>query len=387
MNILLSPIRYLPMRYGVSHITQQLANSFVSKGHNVVIVTPKWGRSDVSFEMIDGIEVHRVPFGFPWRMLWQNPYEGFLQFFLRLPVDLQRLLRIIVRNQIEVINIQSVNGPHFPYLIFAQLFSKRPLVVTLHGSEFVRLNAPNSRVRRALLRYGLRRAEQITVVSSQLSSEASRLCPEVSNKIVRILNGVAVDGFGGAEGFPFTSPYILSAGRLNPIKGHDVLLSAFKKVAEHDKRTHLIVAGDGSERIRLHALALAFGLKDRVTFLGVVEPEKIKMLLGGCEFYVHSSWGEGLPLVALEAMASGKAFVGTGVGELPAIISGAESGLLVPPGDPSALGDAMLALLRNPAQRKAMGERGRAYVEAHFNFDQIPGRYLEVYRKAILQER
>ena len=383
MNILLSPNYYLPMRSGVPHISRHLASSLVSKGHNVVIVTPRWEQSSPSFEMIDGIEVHRMPFGFPWRFLWQNPYEGFLQFFLRLPVDLQRLLRIIVRNQIEVINIHCPNGPHFPYIIFSQLLSKRPLVITLHGAEFVRWNSPDSRARRTLLPYGLRRAEQITVVSSQLSSEVSRLCPEASDKIVIIPNGVTIDGLGGTEGFPSQSPYVLSAGRLNPLKGNDVLLSAFKKVAEHDKRTHLFIAGDGSERIRLRAIALSLGLIDRVTFLGFVEPEKIQKLLYGCEFFVHSSWVEGLPMVALEAMASGKAFVGTHVGELPQVVLNAESGLLVPPGDPCALGDAMLFLLQNPGQCKAMGKRGKAFVETHFNIDEITDRYLEVYRKVI----
>ena len=138
-------------------------------------------------------------------------------------------------------------------------------------------------MRRWLLRYALRKAEQVTAVSSHLASEAARFCPEASGKIVMIPNGVAVDEFGGPVCFPFPSSYLLSLARLNPVKGHDVLLSAFRMVAEREKNIHLIIAGDGPQRIRLHAIALAFGLKDRVTLLGEVGRERVKELLAGCE--------------------------------------------------------------------------------------------------------
>jgi len=209
------------------------------------------------------------------------------------------------------------------------------------------------------------------------------LCPEASGKIVRIPTGVAVDEFDGAARFPFPSPYILSLSRLNPIKGHDVLLKAFREVARREKNVHLIIAGDGPQRIRLHALCMALGLKDRVTFLGQVSREKVKELLAGCEFLVNCSWIEGIPNAILEAMASGKAVVGTRVGGIPEAVSDFETGRLVPPGDPQSLAEAILFLLQNRDQCRAMGERGRAFVKAHHDFAQTADRYLDVYRKAL----
>ena len=385
MNIMHAPVRYLPFMGGGPISAQNLAKAYVKMGHHVVIVTPKLEHAHPSFEMIDGINVHRMPFVFPWRLLWQHTQEGFLQFCRHCPIDMQGLVRLLAKEKVEIIHIHSLNGPQFPYMLFAQLFVGSKIVISLRGNEFFRLNTWHNRMRRLLLRYGLRRAAQVTAVSSHLAIEAAQICPEVSGKVVTIPNGVALDEFGGPVRFPFPFPYLLSLARLNPVKGHDVLLSAFRMVAEQEKNIHLIIAGDGPQRIRLHAIALAFGLKDRVTLLGEVGRERVKELLAGCEFLVHHSWAEGIPLAILEAMASGKAVVGTRVGGTPDVVSDFETGRLLPPGDPESLAKAILFLLHDRDKCKAMGERGRAFVMAHHSYAQTVDRYLDVYRKALLQ--
>ena len=383
MNVLLSPITYLPMRNGVPIATQNLARAFVKKGHQVVIVTPKLEPDHPAFESDDGIEIHRWPFVFPWRLFWERPREDLRQFCRQFPVDLRRLVRLITKRDVEVLGVHSV-GPQLPYLLVANILADRPLVVSLRGNELFRLNAPHDRVRRFLLRYALRRADHITTVSSQLASEAARFCPEASDKIVTIPNGVAVDEFCAPPHCTFGSPYLLSLARLNPLKGHDVLLVAFQKVAEREKDLHLIIAGDGPLRIRLQAIVLALGLRDQVTFLGEVGRERVKALLAGCEYLVLPSWNEGIPNAALEAMASGKAVVGTRVGGIPEIVSDFETGRLVPPGDPESLAEAMLFLLENRDQCTAMGERGRERVKLHHDFAKTVDRYLNVYADALL---
>ena len=385
MNILLSPIAYLPMKSGVPILTQRLASAFVKKGHQVVIVTPKLERAHPSFEMIDGIEVHRMPFVLAWNSLFQRPQDGFLQFCRHAPIDINRLVRLAGEKQFDVINIHSLIGPHLPYLLLAQAVAPRPLVVSLHGNEFFRLDAGRRGVRRWLLRAALRRAARITAVSAHLAGEAARFCPEATDKMVTIPNGVAVEEFRGAAGFAFPAPYLLSLARLNPLKGHDVLLTAFREVAARAPDVHLLIAGDGPQRVRLHAITLALGLQERVTFLGDVGREQVKALLAGCECLVLASWNEGMPTVVLEAMAAGKAVIGTRVGGVPEVVADGETGRLVPPGDARALAEAMGALLRDREQRNAMGEKGRAVVEAQHDFTHTVERYLAVYHQAIRQ--
>ncbi len=387
MNILLAPDFYLPMRSGVGIFVQNLASAFVRKGHRAVIVTPQLERAHPSFEMIDGIEVRRMPFVFPLRLLWQRLEEGLLQFCLHCPIDLQQLLRLMSDMRVEVMNVHGLNGPQLPYLLFAQNLSDCRFVVTLHGREFFRLGARHNRMRRFFLRAAFRRADRIIAISSHLASQVGRFCPEVSHKVVTIPNGVWVNEFGGANGCPFPSRYVLSVARLNPLKGHDVLLSAFRKVVRREEDVHLIIAGDGPQRVRLYAIILALGLKDRVTLLGQVGRERVKELLAGCEFLVLSSWSEGVPTVALEAMASGKAVIGTDVDGVPEIVLESRTGLLVPPGEPDALAEAMLALLKDRDDCKNMGVNGRALVEANYDFPQIADRYLTVYEKVLHEGR
>jgi len=201
---------------------------------------------------------------------------------------------------------------------------------------------------------------------------------------VKISNGVAVDEFCGAGPPSFRPPYILSLSRLNPLKGHDVLLAGFRKVAQWERDVHLVLAADGPQRIRLQALAMSLGLKGRVTFLGQVGRDRVRELLAGCEFLVNCSWIEGIPTAVLEAMASRKAVIGTQVGGVPEVISDFETGRLVPPGDPERLADAILFLLRDRDRSKAMGERGHAFVKAYHDFEPSVDRYLEVYGRALL---
>jgi len=178
----------------------------------------------------------------------------------------------------------------------------------------------------------------------------------------------------------FPSRYVLSVARLNPLKGHDILLAAFRVVAEQEEDLHLIIAGDGPQRIRLHAVTLALGLKDRVTFLGEVGRERVKELLAACEFLVLSSWSEGMPTVALEAMASGKAVIATNVDGVSEIVADSRTGLLVLPGDPASLAEVMLALLRDRDRCRQMGKNGQALVKAQYDFSLAADRYLAVYQ-------
>ncbi len=383
MKILLAPNAYWPMKSGVPVFVRQLAKSFVTRGHRVLIVTPQQTRNDSSFEIIDGIEVYRMPFVFPWRLFWQGPQERFLPFFRHCFGDMFALIQLLAREKIDLVNIHSLTGPHVPYLLLAQLFRKCPTVVTLHGFEFFRLDTWCNKVRALLLRHSLENANQIVAISAHLASEIVRFCPKVRKKIVTIHNGVASREFYGVRGFSFPSRYLLSLGRLNPVKGHDVLLMALRKVADEEKNVHLIIAGDGPQRARLHAVTMALSLTGHVTFLGEISRERAKDLLAGCEFLVLSSWHEGMPLVALEAMASGKPVIATKVGGISEIVTESETGLLVAPGDPGALAEAIIFLLRNPDRCKAMGERGRNLVELHYDFEQMADRYLKVYQKAL----
>jgi glycosyltransferase involved in cell wall biosynthesis len=119
----------------------------------------------------------------------------------------------------------------------------------------------------------------------------------------------------------------------------------------------------------LRALPVSLGLADRVVFTGHLED--VRPALAALDVFVHSGAPEPFGLVNAEAMAAGKPVVAFGHGALPELVVHGETGILVSPGDEEALGQAVISLLRDPAQRNAMGAAGRARVEAHFTVQQM----------------
>src|SRR5207245_603208 len=152
--------------------------------------------------------------------------------------------------------------------------------------------------------------------------------------------------------------YVAAVGRLVPQKGFDVLLEAFARLDAPE--VDLLIAGDGPERRRLEALRERLGLGARVHLLGAVDRATVASLYQGARLVVCPSRWEGLPLVCLEAMASGRAVVASRVDGIPDAVGDGETGLLVQPEDPVALAGALRALLDDGPRRERLGALGTA---------------------------
>jgi glycosyltransferase involved in cell wall biosynthesis len=98
-----------------------------------------------------------------------------------------------------------------------------------------------------------------------------------------------------------------------------------------------------------------------------VDPARVPALLGAADLFVLPSRREGLPIALLEAMEAGLAIVATPVGGIPEALAHGEAGVLVPAGDARALADALAALARDPARRRALSEAARARAHARYS--------------------
>ena len=179
-------------------------------------------------------------------------------------------------------------------------------------------------------------------------------------------------------------PIVGFTGRLTRQKGVDVLLRAFAKLEKKLPDARLVLAGDGPDRPALEELARSLGLR-RVTFLGW-RGDIADILADVSLLAVPSRW-EGFGLVALEAMALGKPVVAARVSALPEIVVAGETGLLVDPGRPDLLAEALQALLSDPARAEGMGRAGRDRVRKEFPVERMAERTAEEYTKIAFASR
>jgi glycosyltransferase involved in cell wall biosynthesis len=139
----------------------------------------------------------------------------------------------------------------------------------------------------------------------------------------------------------------------------------------------LLIAGDGAERESLAETARASGVGDTVEFLG--EVTDVPGVLARADIYVQPSFQEGLPNAVLEAMAMGLPIIATRVSGNEDVVADGDNGLLVPPGDPHALAEAILDLVRNPDRRRAFAEAARASVPERFGAGRLVADTLALY--------
>ncbi len=135
---------------------------------------------------------------------------------------------------------------------------------------------------------------------------------------------------------------ILAVGRLNSVKGHHVLLDAYAEFTRQlDRPSQLILVGGGELEATLREQAHELGIASTVRFAGAVAPEQMPAYYQAADSLCLPSFSEGLPCVVVEAMACGIPVVASRVGGVPEVVD-AQSGILVPPGDPQELCKAML---------------------------------------------
>jgi glycosyltransferase involved in cell wall biosynthesis len=239
-------------------------------------------------------------------------------------------------------------------------------------------NVPKLRALDTFGKWLLCRAARRVIVPSQ----AVRAAMGAGRKVRMVHNGIDAARYAGADAAAFRAAHGLGdapvagmAGRLRPWKGQARFLRAILRVAEgRPEARFLIIGGDpfgaaDGYAASLPPLAESLGLSGRVTFTGQLDD--IRPALAALDVFVHPGDPEPFGLVTVEAMALGKPVVAFAHGALPEIVLDGETGMLVPPRDEAALGDAVLSLLADPARRESFGAAGRSRVHEKFTMERM----------------
>ena len=178
-----------------------------------------------------------------------------------------------------------------------------------------------------------------------------------------------VDPSDYAPGSLPDAPRVLFVGKLAREKGVRELVEAFAATRREIAGAELVLAGDGPERGWIESRARELGLNGSVTLLGTVAHERVGALLGDASLLCLPSYGEPFGMAALEAMAAGRAVVGTAAGGLRTLVDPVRGGRLVPQQDAAQLAAALTELLGDDGKLGDLGRWNRARVEREFSLE------------------
>jgi D-inositol-3-phosphate glycosyltransferase len=188
-------------------------------------------------------------------------------------------------------------------------------------------------------------------------------------------------------GLPAREPMILFVGRIEPLKGIDILLRAVSNI---DGRFRvLVIGGDGKDlarRAELAALAAELRIADKLTFIDAVPHDALPLYYNAADICVVPSYYESFGLVAVEAMACGVPVIASRVGGLKETVQDGKTGYLVPWLCPEPFAERVDLLLNNEPLRRSLGREARLAAE-RYGWSEVAARVEGVYHDLVSQYR
>lgn len=280
---------------------------------------------------------------------------------------------ILMRPSLKVVHIHTASRGSFLrksiIVHIARLFNKK-VILHIHSGEFLKFYNRVDKLRKAYIRYTLRKSLVIALAKSWKKN----IMEILGNKgDVRILyNPIETREINNTG----KTKDILFLGLLREKKGVFDLIEAVKKLDDLDFRLLLGGTGD-SERVKKEIKGTPS--ENKVKLLGWVAGEKKRKTMRGSCIYVLPSYFEGLPISVLEAMSYGIPVISTPVGGIPEAVEDGKSGFLIQPGDTKALAEKISYLIRNPRIREKMGKEGHRIAKERFDIKKIAGQLQEIY--------
>ena len=376
MKICMISTDFLPNLGGIATHVYELSKTLVKQGNDVHVITFRNKFQGIKYEEIDGIEVHRIYF----------PHIKLIGFFGYTFFAWLTLKSVIKRRGIDIIHSHTI-----PNALIAKFIGDIPKVETEHSSGFLEMVGKG----KYKWRYNwlLNHANHIIGPSKELVDTFIEL--DISpDKTSFISNGVDIEKFNPDVGgdkirdrynIRLDEKIVLCPRRLEPKNGVYHFIKAIPHIIKEIGNVKYLIVGDGSEMNKLKEAVSKLKIANQVIFVGSVVNSEMPKYYAASDIVVLPSLKEATSIAGLEAMASGKPLVGTNVGGIPQIITEGETGILVPPKNPEALGRAIVYLLTNNEKRIEIGLNARKRVETEFSWEVIAKKTMRIY-ELVLQE-
>jgi glycosyltransferase involved in cell wall biosynthesis len=295
---------------------------------------------------------------------------------------------LFARNGVDHFHVHFANRAAHT-AIFLKEISKIPFSVTAHGQDFMKDLGNDD-----LLREICAAAEFVAAETDYSRELLCQRCPDSAEKIHRIYNGIDLEFFPAP--YPSTAnpvARIISVGRLVAFKGFDYLIDACGELARRGLDFTCEIIGDGPLRDDLQERIDTLKLSPRVKLPGslsqgaVIEKLRVADIFALASVTDKQGASDVFPTVIIEAMATARPVVSTRLAGIPELVVHGETGLLVAPGDTTALVPALEQLIRDPELRSSYGRAGRARIEQHFRIDQTVAPLVELFERTSARRR
>lgn len=373
------------MAGGVADSVMRLSEELHDRGHDVTVYTSSKFTAEelpASTEVVHGVTIRRM----------LNTTR--MQLLYGVVPNIKGIMGKLREDRPDVINLHGVG--HLEVDFIARVANRIPLVLTGHGG--VVFNHPYrpsyqlavwNAYEKLILRKTVRHCQKVIALTQAeipywLKLESAR------NKIELIPWAAPEDCYLAHDAEAFRNRYGLSgrvimfAGRLDPGKGAQHLISAMPRILSLFPDVYAVLSGSNQGQGRdLVKQAQRLGVRGHVLFLEFLPRNELVQAYAACDVFVMPSDFEGFGLAIVEAMASERPVVASRVGAVPFIVDNNQTGLLVPPRSPERLADAIIMLLADSSLARKLGQKARQRVRMN-SWGAIAKRYEEIYTELVM---
>lgn len=370
---------------GIEVHVHHLVKGLVKRGHKITIITTMHPEK-LKKEKIDNLNIFFVG---------DSPLRCTEKFYQESVVLFNQL------NQKE--NFEIVHTQDYAGYGYAKYDNEVPLVITSHGTP---INMLKSIIRvgyfRSFIRVPfwikchffmepllLKNSSRIIAVANELAKDIEEQYKIPEEKIIVISNGIDVEQFKPKNLSTLKQDLgikeekiVLFVGVISKQKGLHILLKALKHVLEYRDDVRLIIVGQGHHLKKIKCLTEDLKIKQNVIFTGRISNEDLPEYYNIADIIVVPSTGaEGLPVVIVESMATGKPVIASKIGGIPTAIEHFKEGILVEPRNSNELSEKILELLNNREMAENLGKAGRKKALEQFSLDRMIEQTIKVYEE------
>lgn len=298
----------------------------------------------------------------------------------------KQISQYIVERGINIIH--SHNYKSDLYAFAASVFSRKKVGLVASNHNWI-LNSSREWWYKRMDSIIMNRFNALVAISSEIKEEM--IDAGVSaKKIIVIMNGIDYDECARTLGRVEArkqlaikdSDFVVGCvASLTPEKNHKDLIQAISIASQSIPQIKLVLIGDGPKKNEIENNILSNGLKENVLMIG--SRDDVRNLYKAFDVFALASHREGLPMVLLEAMASGVPVIATSVGSIPEVIQDGENGILIMCGDIEKLIQAIISLFLQNGIRAIMGKNGAVTVQQKYSSERMFKEYERLYEQVL----